>query len=154
MNREDRLRAALGGTGLEDRSPELAALPAPQVDLIVTALKASRRAALIADKARRRQRVADRRRYRHIQDDQQADAAERQTLALARRAGGNLDTLARLRDHYDDGPSVLTMAVHGLRAQGYSDGEIGRALGITRAAVGQRFGRKRDVYTAANGDAA
>ena len=68
-------------------------------------------------------------------------------LALARRAGFNLDTLARLKEHYDDGPSVLALAVAGLRAEGYSDGEIGVALHCTRAAVGQRFGRKGNLYT-------
>jgi hypothetical protein len=146
VTRVERLRAALDGTGLEDRAADLATLPASQVDLIVSALRASGRAALARDKARRRQRVADRRKYNHIEDHQQAAATERQTLALARRAGSNLDTLARLKEHYADGPSVLALAVAGLRAEGYSDGEIGRALGITRAAVGQRFGRKGDVY--------
>ena len=38
----------------------------------------------------------------------------------------------------------LAVAVDGCRARGYSDAEIGAALGITRQAVGQRFGRKRD----------
>jgi hypothetical protein len=45
------------------------------------------------------------------------------------------------------GPSVLALAVAALRAQGYSDSEIGAALYCTRAAVGQRFGRKGDLYT-------
>jgi hypothetical protein len=147
VNREERLRAALDVTGIEDRAADLASLPAAQVDLIVSALKASGRAALARDKERRRQRVADRRKYHHIEDDQQAEACQRQTLALARRAGSNLDTLARLKEHYDDGPSVLALAVAALRAQGYSDGEIGAALHCTRAAVGQRFGRKGDLYT-------
>jgi hypothetical protein len=147
VNREERLRSALEGTGIEDRAADLASLPAAQVDLIVSALKASGRAALVRDRERRRQRREDRRKYHHIEDDQQAEACERQTLALARRAGSNLDTLARLKEHYDDGPSVLALAVAALRAQKYSDGEIGRALGCTRAAVGQRFGRKGDLYT-------
>jgi hypothetical protein len=156
MTREERLRAALDGTGMEDQAASLATLPAAQVDLIVAAIKASRRAALIADKARRRQRVADRRKYRHIEDDQQAAATQRQTLALARRAGSNLDTLARLKEHYDDGPSVLALAVAALRAEGYSDGLIGQALGVTRYAVGLRFGRRGDLYAgrAGTGDPA
>ena len=156
MNRKARLRAALDGTGMEDRAADLAALPVAQVDLIVAALKASGRAALARDKARRRQRVADRRKYNHIQDDQQAEACQRQTLALARRAGGNLDTLARLQEHYDDGPSVLALAVAALHAQGYSDGEIGQALGITRQAVWKRFPRQPQVDTgpAISGDPA
>ena len=147
MNREQRLRAALEGTGMEDQAAGLATLPAAQVDLIVSALKASGRAALARDKARRRQRVADRRKYHHIEDGQQADATDRQALALARRAGSNLDTLARLKEHYDDGPAVLALAVAALRAEGYSDGQIGQALGVTRYAVGLRFGRRGDLYT-------
>ena len=147
MTREERLRAALEGTGLEDRAADLAILPADQVDLIVAAVKAGGRAALARDRDRRRQRREDRRRYHHIEDDQQALATERQTLALARRAGSNLDTLARLKEHYDDGHAVLALAVAALRAQGYPDAEIGAALGCTRAAVGQRFGRKGDLYT-------
>jgi hypothetical protein len=145
VNREQRLRAALDGTGIEDQAAALAALPAAQVNLIITAVKAAGRAAIARDKARRRQRVADRRKYRHIEDDQQALATERQTLALARRAGANLDTLARLNEHYLDGPSVLGLAVAGLRAQGISDGEIGHALGITRQAVWKRFSRQPEV---------
>jgi hypothetical protein len=147
VNREERLRSALEGTGIEDRAADLASLPASQVDLIVSAIKAGGRAALARDRERRRQRREDRRKYNHIEDDQQAEACERQTLALARRAGSNLDTLARLKEHYADGPSVLALAVAALRGQGYSDGEIGAALGCTRAAVGQRFGRKGDLYT-------
>jgi hypothetical protein len=156
MNRAGRLRAALDGTGLEDRAAGLAALPAAQVDLIIAAIRASRRAALIADKARRRQRVADRRRHNHIEDDQQAAATQRQALALARRAGSNLDTLARLKEHYADGPAVLALAVAGLRAEGYSDSLIGQALGVTRYAVGLRFGRRGDLYAgrAGTGDPA
>lgn len=148
MTREERLRAALGGTGLEDRAADLASLPVSQVNLICSALRASGRVALARDRERRRQRVADRRKFRHIEDHQQAAATERQTLALARRAGSNLDTLARLKEHYDDGPAVLALAVAGLKAEGYSDGEIGRALGITRQAVWKRFSRQPEVDTA------
>jgi DNA-directed RNA polymerase specialized sigma24 family protein len=96
----------------------------------VAAVKASGRAALARDRGRRKQRVADRRKYNHIEDQQQAEACQRQTLALDRRAGSNLETLARLKEHYDDAPSVLALAVAALRAQGYSDGEIGAALGL------------------------
>lgn len=147
MNREERLSAALDGTGLEHAAAELASLPVGQVNLIVAALKASGRAAVARDKARRRQRREDRRRYHHIEDGQHADATNAMTLALARRAGADLGTLARLQEHYDDGPAVLALAVAALRAQDYTDGEIGAALGITRQAVGQRFGRKRYVHS-------
>ena len=99
------------------------------------------------DKARRRQAREDRRTYHHIEDDQHAAACERQIQALGHRAAGSLDTLARLKRHYDDGLSVLALAVAGLRAQDYSDAEIGRALGCTRQAVGERFGRKGSLDT-------
>lgn len=147
MNRAARLLAALDGTGLEDRAADLAGLPAGQVDLIAAMIRAAGRAALAGDRQRRRQRREDRRRYRHIEDPEQADACDRQALAFARRAASNLYTLARLSEHYDDGPAVLALAVAGLRSEGYSDAEIGAALGISRQAVGQRFGRKREVHT-------
>ena len=41
VTREQRLRAALGGTGMEDQAASLATLPAAQVNLICSALKAS-----------------------------------------------------------------------------------------------------------------
>jgi DNA-directed RNA polymerase specialized sigma24 family protein len=155
VNREERLRRELPAD-LAHRAAELASLPVAQVDLIVGALRLAHRAGREHERQVRRQRVADRRKYNHIEDHQQADATSRQALALARRAGSSLDTLALLQQFYDEGPSVLGLAVAGLRAQGYSDGEIGRALGITRAAVGQRFGRKRDLYAGlpATGDPA
>jgi hypothetical protein len=146
VNREARLRAALAGTGLEERAADLAALPAAQVDLIVSALKASGRAALARDKARKAQRKKDDRENGNYDESQLADWNDRQALALARRAGTNLETLARLRQHYADGPAVLGLAVAGARARGYSDGDIGRALGVTRYAVGLRFGRRGDLY--------
>lgn len=150
MNRAERLRRELP-QDMKGRAAELAGLPVAQVDLIVSALRASHRAGREHERAQRRQRRQDRREHHHVEDAQQAAATDRQTLALARRAGSNLDTLARLQDHYDDGPAVLAMAVEGCRAQGYSDGEIGAALGITRQAVGQRFGRKGTVHASTGG---
>jgi hypothetical protein len=152
VTREERLRRELPAD-LAHRAAELATLPVTQVDLIVGALRSAHREGREHERQVRRQRVADRRKYNHIEDHQQT---ERQTLALARRAGSSLDTLARLAEHYDDGPAVLALAVAGLRARGYSDSEIGQALGVTRAAVGQRFGRKRDLYAgpAGTGDPA
>lgn len=146
MNREERLRRELPD-GLKGRAGELASLPAAQVDLIVSALRASGRAALDRDRQRRRQRRADRRKYNHIEDPDYAAASVRILDGLGRRAGSNPDALGGLnRFITQDGPAVLAMAVDHLRAQGYSDGEIGAALGITRQAVGQRFGRKGGVH--------
>lgn len=141
MNRLERLTAALDGTGMEHRAGDLAQLPAATVDLIVAAIKASRRAAIAADKERRRRRKHDDRVHGNYDDADLADRDDRLAKKHADRAGRNLDTLTRLKQHYDDGPAVLALAVAGARAQGYSDAAIGRALGVTRWAVGSRFGR-------------
>ena len=45
----------------------------------------------------------------------------------------------------------MALAVAALRAEGYSDGQIGQALGVTRYAVGLRFGRRGDLYTGLSG---
>ncbi len=115
--REARLRAALEGTGLEERAPELARLAAGQVDLIVSALRATRRVAVTKDKARRKQRTADRRQHRWIEDEQYADMFARQAAAMGHRAGGDLGALQRLAQHYDDGTFVMGLAVSGLQAR-------------------------------------
>ena len=47
--------------------------------------------------------------------------------------------------HLDD---LTAMAVEGCRARGYPDPVIADALGITRQAVGQRFGRKKNACPA------
>ena len=147
VNREQRLARELYGTGLEHRAAELAGLPVSQVDLIVAIARASRRAGRERERQVRRQRVADRRRHGHVEDGEQATATQRQTLALARRAGSNPDTLARLAEHYADGPAVLALAVAGLRARDYSWADIGAALGITRQSAWERFGRQGDPDT-------
>ncbi len=147
VNREQRLRAALDGTGMEDQAASLASLPAAQVDLIVAAVRASSRAAIARDKARRRQRVADRRKYHHVEDGQQAGATERMLSATGQRAKRNLDALADLvRFERATIPALKRMAVADLRAQGYSDPEIARALGVTSQRIGQLYGLKADFH--------
>lgn len=144
MNRESRLRKVSPGAS-DELVDALASMAAADVDLIVRFGRQASRDGVEQHKAKRRQRVADRRRYHHVEDDQQADATDRQTLAMARRAGSNLETLARLQAHYDDEPTVIGLAVAGLRAQ-YSDTEIGVALGhpreFARQAVHQKYGRR------------
>lgn len=66
---------------------------------------------------------------------------------MGSRASGDVDALGWLAGAVEYAREALAMAVDGCRARGYSDGEIGAALDITRQAVGQRFGRKRDVHT-------
>jgi hypothetical protein len=70
----------------------------------------------------------------------------RQIKSMGRRASTDLEALQWLAGAANYARVALAMAVDGCRAQGHSDGEIGAALGITRQAVGQRFGRKRDVH--------
>jgi DNA-directed RNA polymerase specialized sigma24 family protein len=76
-----------------------------------------------------------------------AASVVRQIRRMGVRASADLEALKWLAGAADHARTALAMAVDGCRAGGYSDGEIGAALGITRQAVGQRFGRKRDVHT-------
>lgn len=151
MNREERLRRELPD-GLKDQAAGLAGLPAAQVDLVVRALRASHRAGREHEKQVRRQRREDRRKYNHIEDHDYAAASVRVLAGLGGRAGRSLDALGDLdRFIAEAGPAVLAMSVNDCRARGYSDGEIGAALGITRQAVGQRFGRKGGVHAGTAG---
>jgi hypothetical protein len=84
---------------------------------------------------------------RIIENSDYADGLNRQIRKMGARASGDLDALGWLAGAVEYAREALAMAVDGCRARGYSDGEIGIALGITRQAVGQRFGRKRDVHT-------
>lgn len=81
-----------------------------------------------------------------IENSDYARGLVRQIRSMGKRASADLDALAWLASAADHARCALAVAVDGCRARGYSDGEIGQALGITRQAVGQRFGRKHDVY--------
>ncbi len=83
---------------------------------------------------------------RVIENDSYADGVVRLIRSMGKRAAVDLEALTWLAGAADYARGALAMAVDGCRARGYSDGEIGAALGITRQAVGQRFGRKRDVH--------
>lgn len=146
MNREERLRAVLPGAD-DELVIRLADLPAATVADVVTALRLAHRDGRAHEVEFRRQRVRDRRKYNHIQDDQQAGATGRQLMALAKRAGGNLATLAMLKELFDAEHAVMSLAVAGLRQQGYSDAAIAEELGVTRQAVSQRFLRQPDLAT-------
>jgi hypothetical protein len=142
MNRADRLRRAVPGAPAE-LVTALAARPAAEVDLIVALARQARRDAISDDRARRRQKVADRRRYGHVEDQDQAAATGRMLAAVGHRAGRSIDALAGLvRFERETIPDLKRMAVADLRAQGYSDPAIGRALGITSQRVGQLYGLK------------
>ena len=138
-SRSTRLLALLDGTEAQELVGPLSRLSVAEVDLIVRALKASRRAGADSEQERRRRR----RKNKGGTDDEKVAAVIGQlSRSLAGRAAGTLETLALLKRHYDDGPAMLALAVTGARARGYSDADIGRALGVTGSAVGERYGRR------------
>ncbi len=81
--------------------------------------------------------------YREIHDV--AQAAIRLVRAVGRRvAQDDPDDLAVLVDIGRAVDEALRVAVDGLRESGFTDAQIGRALGgVSRQAVGQRFPRQR-----------
>ena len=85
-------------------------------------------------------------RERVIEDDSYAAGVVRLIRKMSIRASADLEALKWLAGAAEHARAALAVAVDGCRARGYSDGEIGAALGISRQAVGQRFGRKRDVH--------
>jgi predicted nucleic acid-binding Zn ribbon protein len=101
-----------------------------------------RRRRFCTDECRRK----GQKRERVIETGSYADGVVRLIASMGKRASADLDALEWLAGAADYARKALAMAVDGCRARGYSDAEIGAALGITRQAVGQRFGRKRDVH--------
>jgi DNA-directed RNA polymerase specialized sigma24 family protein len=101
-----------------------------------------RRRRFCCDDHRRRGQKSE----RVIENSDYAGGLNRQIRNMGARASGDLDALGWLAGAVAHARDALAMAVDGCRARGYSDGEIGAALGITRQAVGQRFGRKQDVH--------
>jgi hypothetical protein len=103
--------------------------------------------------ARRRRFCSDLCRQRGQRAERVIDTAEygsglcRQITRMGTRASGDLDALAWLAGAIGHARTALAVAVDGCRARGFSDAEIGAALGITRQAVGERFGRKGHLYT-------
>jgi hypothetical protein len=104
-----------------------------------------RRRRFCCDECRRR----GQKRERIIEDDSYAAGVVRLIRKMGVRASADLEALRWLAGAAEHARAALAVAVDGCRARGYSDGEIGAALGISRQAVGQRFGRKREVYTGA-----
>jgi DNA-directed RNA polymerase specialized sigma24 family protein len=101
-----------------------------------------RRRRFCSDPCRRRGQKAE----RVTENGSYAASVVRQIRRMGVRSSADLEALEWLAGAVDHARSALAMAVDGCRARGYSDGEIGAALGITRQAVGQRFGRKGGVY--------
>ena len=122
---------------------QLASVQGPQCSWCHGPLPPRRRRFCCDDHRRRGQKSE-----RIIENSDYADGLNRQIRKMGARASGDLDALGWLAGAVGHARDALALAVDGCRAQGYSDGEIGTALGITRQAVGQRFGRKHDVYAA------
>jgi DNA-directed RNA polymerase specialized sigma24 family protein len=100
-----------------------------------------RRRRFCSDDLRRRGQKAE----RVTENDDYAKAVVRQITRMGTRASDDLYALGWLAGAVDHARSALAMAVDGCRARGYSDGEIGAALGITRQAVWKRFPRQPKV---------
>ncbi len=83
--------------------------------------------------------------------DAKSRAAPGRPAPLTSAAAKRAEVVPTIPPDAVSGRDALAMAVDGCRARGYSDTEIGMALGLpresARQAVGQRFGRKRDVHT-------
>lgn len=101
---------------------------------------------------RRRFRTDDHRRRgqkaeRKIEDADYADGVRRLVRAQGRRAGADLAMFALFAESVDYARARLAEAADQLIAQGYSYGDIGRVLGITRQGARQRFGRQQAIVT-------
>jgi DNA-directed RNA polymerase sigma subunit (sigma70/sigma32) len=141
VNRAERLRRVAPGADAE-RIEELAQLPASVVDQVAALVRQGRRDEREHQAERKRQRKRDAARYHHYDE---ADLTRR-NLAMVRsqghRARQDLEALAGLAATERNIRFLMGLAVDGCRARGYSDREIGEALGVTRQAVRQRFPRQ------------
>jgi hypothetical protein len=148
MNKADRIRSAAPGLS-EAEITRLARGTVAEVNSLVRALRQARRDAIDAEAAKRRQRRIDNRTHGNYDEAQLTERNIRVIGKQGERAGdGNLDALAALGSmlrHVDD---CIGLAVEGCRAKGYSDPEIASALGISRQAIGQRYGRKKNARPA------
>src|SRR5688572_12708008 len=73
------------------------------------------------------------------------EGIRRMVVALGRRAAdSDVLALVELEAVADAVQAAEQAAVGGLRAVGFSDGEVGRELGVSRQAVGQRWPRGSD----------
>lgn len=106
---------------------------------------APRRRRFCTDECRRR----GQKRERVIEDDSYAAGVVRLISRMSVCASADLEALKWLAGAVEHARGSLAMAVDGCRARGYSDTEIGMALGYdkpnARQAVGARFGRRRQA---------
>ena len=92
-------------------------------------------------------RVRQQKAERVIEDADYAAGVKRLVRAQSKRAGADLAMFAMFAESVDYARARLQDAADQLIAQGYSYGDIGRVLGITRQGARQRFGRQPEVVT-------
>ena len=113
------------------------------VDQVTQLLGVARRAGRTDEQRARARRTAGRKR----DPGELGEAITRQLIGLAGRArDGDLDAAAALHDVItEQGPVLLSIAVHGLAAQGLAGAQIGQALGITQQAVSKRLKQQPEL---------
>jgi hypothetical protein len=88
--------------------------------------------------------LTGKRRRRITENDEFAAFARRVLRAFERRvANGDIDALADMTSMAGEFDDAIRQAVAGLRANGYSWGDIAARLGVTRQAAQQRWGGTR-----------
>jgi hypothetical protein len=90
-------------------------------------------------------RIRGQKAERRYDDADYADGVRRLVTAQGKRAGADLGMFVLFAGSVDYARARLQDAADQLIAQGYSYGDIGRALGITRQGARQRFGRQQAV---------
>jgi DNA-directed RNA polymerase specialized sigma24 family protein len=85
--------------------------------------------------------LSSRRIRRVVENDEYAAFVRRAIRALGTRVGrGDVETLASLVELSSELDTVIAESIAGLRAAGFSYGEIAVRLGVSRQAVRQRWG--------------
>jgi hypothetical protein len=148
MNKADRIRAVAPGLSDEEIA-RLARGTVAEVNSLVRVLRQARRDALKDAADKRRQRRRENAAYHNYDEEQLAERNVRVMRKQGERArDGSLDALTALGEMTRHLEAFTALAVDGCRARGYPDPVIAEALGITRQAVGQRFGRKKNALPA------
>lgn len=136
----DRLEKLFPGGG--DAVAALNFVPADTLRLIEAAIKKARQDGAATTRARKKQRKADAARNDWYREEIIARNQRFLAKQAQRAAAGDLDMLAGLAGIRRSIDTEIARAVAGCRDRGLSDEIIGAALGVTRMAVGQRYGRK------------
>lgn len=76
-------------------------------------------------------------------EPEQAQRYRRELAAMVRAAGDDPEAFATVAALLDDARTAMHAAVTELRKQGFSYGDLGRALGVTKQAAQQRYANTR-----------